>query len=238
LGDIFTDADSVFSTQLGWGPEGANPRHGEAAAATAGATGTLTTLTNSVSALREAGAIPAALHATKTKRKIGPEVHRTVKVLMATTLKPQWEGKYLEDFEHGIYHFILGADRGLLKRAVFNRTDAPYLAEGRVDRDRTLGANQLRELYNVSLRLYGNTVVKPGQYIYVAPHPIGFGNPNNPASIARTLGIGGYHLVTSVHSVVDRNGYETSLTALHEAMPISPTTRTTPVHTEFVTQGS
>ena len=230
LGDIFTDADSPFSTALGWGP--AYGRHGEKDTASK-----TSTPTNSVTDLRLNNLIPASLRATKTKLRdddVSGEKHRTVKVLMATTLKPQLGGRYEEDFNHGIYHFILGADRGLLKRAVFNRTDAPYLAEGRVDRDRTLGANQLRELYNVSLRLYGNTVVKPGQYIYVAPYPIGFGNPRLPGTIARTLGIGGYHLVTSVHSVIDRNGYETSLTALHEAMPIlEDRDSSIPVITEF-----
>ena len=180
---------------------------------------------------------------TRTARDAqGVVPHRNIKVLMATTLVPQMDGVFMNntgtgDFNYGIYHFVLGADRGLLKRAVFDRTDQPYLSEGRVARDRQLGANQLRELYNVSLRLYGNNIIKPGQYIYVTPYPMGFGNPRYPRSISRTLGIGGYHLVTSVHSVIDRNGYETSLIALHQAMPLlHPEYRQdTAVYTEFGT---
>jgi len=178
--------------------------------------------------------LPPTLHAQKSKQYTvdaggNPqgmeEIHRTVKVIMATTLKPHMDGIFQKpdgtgDFDSGIYHFVLGADRGLLKRAVFNRTDQTYLREGRTNRDRSMGANQLRELYSVSLRLYGNTLIKPGQYIYVVPYPMGFGNPRFPFTISRTLGIGGYHLVTGVHSVIDRNGYETSLTALHEALPL------------------
>ena len=246
LGDIITDADSHLSKALGWGPS--TKQHGEAGARRAHNVNTNAT---TMSELVMGTAIPVKLDGKKLKHPglesspgtpwVG-EVHRNFKVLMATTMKPQMDGIFMNDtgtgdFNYGIYHFVLGADRGLLKRAVFNRTDAPYLPEGRMARDRTLGANQLRELYSVSLRLYGNTIIKPGQYIYVMPYPIGFGNPRYPGTISRTLGIGGYHLVTSVHSVIDRNGYETSLTALHEAMPLlhQDHRKDTPVATEFGT---
>ena len=221
LGDIQTDSDSRFSNALGWGPQ--TGQHGEGATTRAF---NVSTTVSKMSQLVEMGVLPAELRALRHKEPGEPnEVHRTVKVLMATTLKPHMEGIFQKadgtgDFNSGIYHFILGADRGLLKRAVFNRTDAPFLREGRTNRNTSLGANQLRELYSVSLRLYGNTIIKPGQYIYVVPYPMGFGNPRFPFTISRTLGIGGYHLVTGVHSVIDRNGYETSLTALHEAMPL------------------
>jgi len=69
------------------------------------------------------------------------------------------------------------------------------------------------------LRLYGSPLLKPGQYIYVTPAPLGFGNPAKKNSPARFLGIGGYHLVTEVNSTTGRDGYETTVKALHQAMP-------------------
>jgi len=136
------------------------------------------------------------------------------------TVGPDYlSGKYEDNTGAGIHHFVVGQDRGLLKSATFDRTDAPYLREGRVNRNRTLGAQQLRELYNVSLKLYGTPALKPGQYVYVTPSLFGFGNLRTKGSLARILGIGGYHLIVSVESKIDRNGYETSVKALHQSFP-------------------
>ena len=149
-----------------------------------------------------------------------PDIHTNVRTIMMTTLGlVALRGDYVEDMANGIYHFKVGLNRGLLKEATFARTDAPYLREARVNRDKFLGAEQLRELYNVTLRLYGCPLLKPGQYIYVTPAPLGFGNPANKNSPARFLGIGGYHLVTEVTSKIGRDGYETTVKALHQAMP-------------------
>jgi hypothetical protein len=150
----------------------------------------------------------------------GPGLYSNFKVITLTTVHPDLlEGKYKEDREVGIYHFIVGADRGLLKEATFNRMDAPYLREARIDRNRIAGAEQLRELYNVNLNLYGAPILKPGQLIYVTPSPLGFGDPRNGNSTSRYLGIGGYHMVVSVQSVIDSQGYQTRIKALHQAMP-------------------
>jgi hypothetical protein len=83
-----------------------------------------------------------------------------------------------------------------------------------------MGAAQLRELYNVTLKLYGTPTMKPGQYVYVTPSQLGFGDVRTKGSVARTLGIGGYHLVVDVDSRIDRTGYETTVKALHQCFPI------------------
>jgi len=222
VGDIMTDSNSELSAQLGW--DAANSSTGRAANSSG------VTFTSTMGQLVRKGALPATFTPYLRRDSFVPplasghEVHRNVKVIYATTIKPtDMAGLYAQDFESGIYHYVIGADRGLLKRVIFNRMDAPFLKEARVDRDRSLGPQQLRELYSVSLRLYGNALVKPGQYIYLEAPPVGFGNVRkggSSPSLARSLGIGGYHLVTAVHSVIDRNGYETSLTALHEALPL------------------
>jgi hypothetical protein len=150
----------------------------------------------------------------------GPQKYTNFKVITLTTIQPDMlMGDAIEDREAGIYHFQIGADRGLLKKATFTRTDAPGLREGRINRDRTAGAEQLRELYNVTLSLFGAPIIKPGQLIYVSPSPLGFGDPRSINSAARFLGIGGYHMVTSVQSTIDTSGYSTTVKALHQAMP-------------------
>ena len=215
--DVLADVDSPFSKAL-YTPPG-----------TQSETGTVFT-----SALVENKALPIQLTSKPrgtvnalgqrvglSPSRLGPAIHRNFKVLLVTD--PAYmsfeAGDYREDREKGIYHFIVGADRGLLKSASFQRVDAPYMPEARISRDRVAGAEQLRELYNVTLKLYGAPLIKPGQYIYVTPAPIGFGSPKSKRSIARYLGIGGYHLVTSVENNISSKGYETTVKALHQALP-------------------
>ena len=155
----------------------------------------------------------------------GFDVHRVFKTLVMTTpsMLAFEQGNPTEDQQRGVYHFIVGASTGILKSATFTRVDAPNMREARVSRDRAAGAEQLRELYNVNLTLYGNPLIKPGQYIYVIPSPLGFGSPKSAKSFARFLGIGGYHLVTSVTNTISQKGYETKVTALHQALPYTET---------------
>ena len=165
--------------------------------------------------LEKIRAVPATINADDTEA--GHTIMRYIH-LNSTRLN-YMDGNYQTNIESGIQHFVVGLDRGLLKEARFERVDAPYLREARVNRNRTLGTQQLRELYNVSLKLYGTPILKPGQYIYVSPSTFGFGDLTSKSSHARMLGIGGYHLVVSVESTIGRNGYETTVKALHQALP-------------------
>jgi hypothetical protein len=181
-------------------------------------------MVHTISALEEGNLLPAPCIVAKgTDAQVGlsgPGLYTNFKVITLTTVHPDLlEGNYRADREVGIYHFIVGADRGLLKEATFNRMDAPYLREARIDRNRIAGAEQLRELYNVNLSLYGAPILKPGQLIYVTPSPLGFGDPRSKNSVSRYLGIGGYHMVISVQSAIDSQGYSTKVKALHQAMP-------------------
>jgi len=165
--------------------------------------------------LEETRAVPATINPDETDA--GHTIMRYIH-LNSTRLN-YMDGNYTKNIDSGIQHFVVGLDRGLLKEARFERVDAPYLREARVNRNRTLGTQQLRELYNVSLKLYGTPILKPGQYIYVSPSTFGFGDLTAAGSHARMLGIGGYHLVVSVESTIGRNGYETTVKALHQALP-------------------
>ena len=136
----------------------------------------------------------------------------------------KFNGDYQDNFKKGICNFIMGLDRGVLKSMSFHRVDQPHLRESRVSKSRQAWSMQLRELYHVSLELYGNLLVKPGMLIYVEPNPVMFGKPTAINSPARLLGMGGYHLVTQVSNTISWDGgWDTSITALHVATP-PPTT--------------
>lgn len=130
-----------------------------------------------------------------------------------------YDGNYANNLKKGISNFIVGLDRGIVKNISFQRVDQPYLREARTSKSRTFAVGQLRELYNVTLELYGNNLFKPGSLIYVEPNPIVFGRPTQKTSVARVLGMGGYHLVVDVSNEISAEGWTTTVKALHVAMP-------------------
>jgi hypothetical protein len=115
-----------------------------------------------------------------------------------------------ENFKEGIYHFLIGADRGLLKTVNFSRTDIPALRAARLTSE-DQRESQLRDKYNANVELIGNPFFTPGQKIYINPTISGFGSTKNRNSIARELGLGGYYDVITVRSTIARAGYKTSL---------------------------
>ena len=126
------------------------------------------------------------------------------------------------DRAKGIYHFYIGAEGGLVKSIDYSRTDVEGLREARQAETRNLG--QIRDVYNASVTLVGNSLFYPGMKVFLNP-PLGFGRPesdgyrhdgtkdeNSFGSIANLLGIGGYYDVITVESQISRGGqYETTL---------------------------
>ena len=122
------------------------------------------------------------------------------------------------DFEQGIFHLYLGADVGLVKEISFSKVDAPYLREARLQQDSLNPLALLAATYNVNLKLIGNTIFWPGQYIFVNPigYGYGIGLPDVRGTVSNQLGLGGYHLVTKVKSYVEEGRFETEVNALFE----------------------
>ena len=133
-------------------------------------------------------------------------------------------GNEERDEEKGIYHFYIGAEGGIVKSIDYSRTDVEGLREARQADARNLG--QIRDVYNASVKLMGNTLFYPGMKVFLNP-PMGFGEPQNDGdaisqsptaepsnfgSLANLLGIGGYYDIITVDSSISRGGqYETTL---------------------------
>ena len=135
------------------------------------------------------------------------------------------KGNYSNDMEKGIYHFHVGAATGLLKKINFSKTNITYLRESRMMRHRGIGDfAQLSNVYNVSLELFGNFLFFPGMQIFIDPFGIGgkeFGRPQGDLynadkktiNYAKLMGIGGYHLITSVKTTIGTEGFKTQVEA-------------------------
>lgn len=131
--------------------------------------------------------------------------------------KPYGENGQYDDSAKGIYHFYIGAEGGLVKSIDYSRSDVEGLREARQAETRNLG--QIRDVYNASVKLIGNTMFYPGMKVFLNP-PMGFGRPevdgygdeDSFGTIANLLGIGGYYDIITVESEISRGGqYETTL---------------------------
>jgi hypothetical protein len=122
-------------------------------------------------------------------------------------------GDFDKDLEQGIYHQYIGASCGLLKELNFSREEQSYLREAKIQKDGALGAEQLRELFSVDIKMVGNNLFKNGQLTYVNPVLI-----NTTKEQLRLLGLHGYYLITAVKSEVTEGGFTTTLKALQEGI--------------------
>lgn len=120
-------------------------------------------------------------------------------------------GNESDDRERGIVHYTIGQDRGLVKTIEFSKSDVQGLKEARQSEEGALA--NIRELYNCKVKMVGNNLHFPGQYIYVWPH-WSIGLPNQRGSAAFRLGLGGYHSIIKVRSKITRGGqYDTEIEA-------------------------
>jgi len=124
------------------------------------------------------------------------------------------------DASAGIFHYILGQDKGIVKNIKLQKTNTPGLKEVRFEQEGYEGLEQLREVYNVAIDCYLNPQTFPGTYIYIPPE--GF----SPTSVSNVLlddngnkidltkfGIGGYYMITkTTHQIAPGVG-DTSIEA-------------------------
>ena len=160
----------------------------------------------------------------KVANKNGPQLNITPLVLLyCTDSRPSFSNSEDQDRERGIYHYYLGASCGLLKTVNFSRSDQPYLREAKIQKKGALGAEQLRELYEVNMEMVGNTLHRNGQFFYFNPVAVGGGNPGARGTLAnwaRVLGFGGYFLVQKVAHTIDSSGFTVTVNGLQQAVQL------------------
>ena len=119
-------------------------------------------------------------------------------------------GDPVEDSKKGIYHFYIGTDRGFLKEASFSKAQKNFQAETMAQRavaDQDEFA-EIFNLFNIQMEMVGNTLLKPGQYVFLNPTLTGIG-----AETSKTLGLGGYFIVLSAQNNLSADGWTTTIEA-------------------------
>ena len=173
---------------------------------------------NTITAFNEHGSVDDITHHIKTKKKVSPPLLKTsgptrspinsrsrdkeinYYIFYAGRAYPvdYMSGDHSIDYKNGIYHYVLGKDRGIVKNISLNKTDMKGLKELRYEKEGFEGLTQLREVYNADIECFLNVQAYPGMYIYIDPK--GF-SPEAGINYSQ-FGIGGYYMITRAeHSI-------------------------------------
>jgi len=142
-------------------------------------------------------------------------------VLYSIDSKPSVTQSEKVNVSNGIYHHYVGGSCGLTKKISFHRSDMPNMRAARLQREGSLSALQMRELYNVEIDMIGNTLHRNGQYMKVDPTSIGVGSSEARGSLpnlAQLVGIGGYYLISGVKHKITSKGFDVTVNGLQEGI--------------------
>ena len=113
-----------------------------------------------------------------------------------------------KDEDQGIFHLIIGHDRGIVKSFTFTEKQMPSLRAMHIVNNNQGSSLVLPQ--DVELKMFGNTLFKNGQRIHInADFALG-------SSVARKLGIGGYYTVVKSSNTMAAGEFSTTVTCMFE----------------------
>ena len=126
-------------------------------------------------------------------------------------------GNREQDVAAGIFHYMIGRPKGIIKTISLSKTDAKYLKEVRFQQEGFDGLQQLREVYDVNIDCYASPKTFPGTYIFVdprgfAPNTVAYDSENVKFDLTR-YGIGGYCMIIRSEHNFGPGKAETKVTA-------------------------
>ena len=106
--------------------------------------------------------------------------------------------RYKSNVENGIPHFYIGSDKGLLKEFNFQKADMGEDISIVKNLESANPLQQLWTIFNVSLVLVGNDLLRVGKNMYLDPTVTGLGSPFKTGTVSNLMGLGGYYMVQKV----------------------------------------
>tara|TARA_R110000824_G_scaffold132930_1_gene295547 strand:+ start:13026 stop:16679 length:3654 start_codon:yes stop_codon:yes gene_type:complete len=127
------------------------------------------------------------------------------------------------DAKNGIFHYLIGKDRGIIKNIQLTKTNSPGLQEVRFEMEGYDGLAQLMVVYDAKITCYGSPNILPGTYIYIDPrgfapntkkntHRDSHGKVINNNALTR-YGVGGYYMVITAENSFGPGKAETIINA-------------------------
>ena len=130
-------------------------------------------------------------------RDVSEEMNYFVYFAGRTKPTERMRGDRTEDHSRGIFHYLLGRDKGLVKNISLSKTDSKGLAEVRFEQDGYDGLKQLRVIYDAQIDCFAMPRTFPGCYIFIDPKGFAPGaNAERDHLLDLTeYGIGGYYMI-------------------------------------------
>jgi len=170
-------------------------------------------------------------------RNKGQQSQRNWMIFYAGRSRPQglMRGDFMSDNEHGIFHYVLGSDKGIVKTIKLDRTSATGLKELRFEQEGYDGLMQLREVYNVTVEAFLLPNTFPGTYMYVdprgfAPSTTGYHYNQNKKKMPldqyelSRYGIGGYYMIIRTTNTI-AEGVRSSQIIAHWVAEVDKTSK-------------
>ena len=124
------------------------------------------------------------------------------------------QGNRSIDEAAGIFHYMIGKRKGIVKTINLTKTEATGLKEVRWEQEGYDGLQQLREVYNVEVNTFANVNTFPGTYIYVDPQGFAPNTTTDGGVLDLTqYGIGGYHMIIRSTHTFGEGKADSQLTA-------------------------
>ena len=155
---------------------------------------------------------------------IGREINYMVFYAGRTQPTELMKGSRSADEAKGIFHYMLGKNRGIVKKIDLSKTTSTGLREVRFEQEGYDGLEQLREVYDVNITTYANVKAWPGTYLYVDPS--GWSPMTTDLDLTQ-LGIGGYCMIIRSEHTFGPGQAETKITAKWVASNDAKLTTTT-----------
>lgn len=143
-------------------------------------------------------------------------VHYLYIYVMNDTIN-SYRGNYDEDVKRGVYHLVLGADRGLVRSIKFTKQNIPRGEEVMADAA-TKDQQGFSGFYNAHVVMVGNTVFELGSRLYIDASKITsfLGGKTVQGSLAHQLRIGGYYKIIKINHSTSKDDNITEIEAKWE----------------------
>jgi hypothetical protein len=132
-------------------------------------------------------------------------------------------GEDKKDALIGVFHFYIGAEKGLVKKVAFSKTDIAGYREAKIEKSQRMAKKNLlfSNRYKATLTMIGNTIFKNGDLLFISPSSLGIPDvtysikPEKERTIAEEMGLGGYYTVIGINSTIEDGKFETVLNLEH-----------------------
>lgn len=146
----------------------------------------------------------------------------------------RFTSNYDDDIKIGVRHLYFNNENGFVKSIKFTRNDMPYLESSLLtNANASSTIKLLGGVYDANIDMIGNSFFRMGERIYINPtigamglkqfedQQLSIDDPKrktlNTIQLAKSMGIGGYYIVTSINTTISSGDYTTQIKCRYES---------------------